>query len=205
MHNFTCTTAYYTVLLQFKPKISTYSYDFSRKTCKMLGDQVGNNDFRNLVRLMLGPKFLVQNSKSKNSLQKYNKFSLNLSHIDSKSGFKLLTCQLSYHEIPKLSLLMHTNLHICISETTRGSELNQLLLLLRISHAIDSVQFSLWIGIRKKEERMLMNLLKAKRGFGQGFSNWLKLFNMVQQGLGALITNYCAYPTNRNKSVDYQN
>ena len=47
--------------------------------------------------------------------------------------------------------------------------------------------------------------LKAKRGFGQGFSNWLKLSNMVQQGPGALITNYCAYPSNRNKLVEYQN
>ena len=37
-------------------------------------------------------------------------------------------------------------------------------------------------------------ILKAKRGFGQGFPNWLKLSNMLQQS-----------PSNRNKLVDNKN
>ena len=39
---------------------------------------------------------------------------------------------------------------------------------------------------------MCNQVLKAKRGFGQGTTNWLKLSNMVQQGTSTLITNYCA-------------
>ena len=50
----------------------------------------------------------------------------------------------------------------------------------------------------------LLNL-KAKRGFGQGFPNWLKLSNMGQQGPNTLIINYCAYMSDRNKLVDNQN
>ena len=45
--------------------------------------------------------------------------------------------------------------------------------------------------------------LKAKRGFGQGFPNWCKN-HMVQHGPNTLITNYCAYMSNRNKLVDHQ-
>ena len=48
-------------------------------------------------------------------------------------------------------------------------------------------------------------MLKAKRDFGQGFPNWLKPSNMVQQGPSTLITNYCAYTSNRNELVDNQN
>ena len=47
--------------------------------------------------------------------------------------------------------------------------------------------------------------LKAKRGFGQGILNWLKLSNMVQQGPSTLITNYCASMSNRNELLDNQN
>ena len=47
-------------------------------------------------------------------------------------------------------------------------------------------------------------MLKAKRGFGQGFPNWLKLFHIVQQGPNTLITIYCDYTPNRNKLVDPQ-
>ena len=50
-----------------------------------------------------------------------------------------------------------------------------------------------------------LGFLRAKRGFGQRFPNWLKLSNMVQQGPSALITVYCACKSNRNKLVDNQN
>ena len=47
-------------------------------------------------------------------------------------------------------------------------------------------------------------LIMAKRSFGQGFQNWLKISHMVQQGPHTLITNYCACTSNRNKFVDNQ-
>ena len=47
-------------------------------------------------------------------------------------------------------------------------------------------------------------MLKAKRGFGEAFPNWLELSHMVQKGPISPITNYCAYTFNRNELVDRQ-
>ena len=38
-------------------------------------------------------------------------------------------------------------------------------------------------------DKRMNPILKAKRGFGQGIPNWLKLSNIVQQGPSTLNTN----------------
>ena len=122
---------------------------------------------------------------------------LNIQHLTGKS----LRPEKSCSDIPV------SQYRDCYAISTRIHCWNYIEIMFKIIPGVSVLIWAWKIRVWAFQYRDISELndrLKVKRGFMQGFPNWLKLPHTVQQDPNTLITNYCASTSNRNKLVDHQ-